>query len=796
VSKKIRTFQFGAFSLISATLTLQSSAFGQAVNDLGTVSVEAVAGQGGGRGTPLLAEQNGTVAAATLRQDDIARQPSTQNVAQQIGAVTGVNSYSRDASGLFGGGYSIRGFDSTQIGLSLNGVPLNDPGTFAVAPQVYTDSENLCAVEVNQGTSAGAVAEHGAIGGQVKMQQCAPTDKPGTTVSQSLGSYNNFKSFLRVNTGLLNDDTLKAYISYSHAQSDYFIAPGAADRHHVDTRFDMKLEGGASLTFNSFFNYFENTYIHTVSKAQYAAYGYRNGWLTIPPTILTGPKAAFSQTLAAVPYNPFNLGYGPYQWEPGRHGYVSVDGQFPLTDNIDLAVTPYFLHQESGSTSEFVLQEAGYSNKFLSSPIGAFSAYGTRNTNALLVQMSQSNFDRFGNTATLTGHFGDHTIRGAIWGEYTHQHQLNPFTQIDPFTNTIPDIFLSSHLIRDYSGRIVTNRDWVTDYYNTALSLSDSIALFDDKLHIDVSGKERIYDRTFHNLPSGSSSRQDAYLDYKVKRNFALFLPSFGARYDLDEADQIFFNASMGARVPPNFVDGQLVDNKTNLINVRELKPERSLSLDTGYRYKGDLLDFNATGFLIKYTDRIAQTTSTNGTLISKYTNVGSTTALGAEIEVGTKPYEGWSVLVSQAFNDDTLDTDIRAEGSSTLLPTKGKQYFNAPKYITNATLMYEDGPFSAFARAKYTSSVFATLTNDIRLPGYTTVDLGLAYKLKGTAFLDGIPGAQDGTFKLNLTNVLNAKYLYINPGNSTGVQITSAGTPTFYLGAPFSVVASLSLDF
>ncbi|MET0429783.1 MAG: hypothetical protein ABW026_14970, partial [Microvirga sp.] len=66
----------------------------------------------------------------------------------------------------------------------------------------------------------------------------------------------------------------------------------------------------------------------------------------------------------------------------------------------------------------------------------------------------------------------------------------------------------------------------------------------------------------------------------------------------------------------------------------------------------------------------------------------------------------------------------------------------------------------------------------------------------KGTAFLDAIPGAQDGTFKLNLTNVLNAKYLYINPGNSTGIQITSAGTPLFYLGAPFSVVASLSLDF
>ncbi|MCJ2141607.1 TonB-dependent receptor [Methylobacterium sp. E-066] len=768
------------------------------MNDLGTVSVEAAANQAGGadRGTPLLAEQNGTSAATTLRQEDIARQPGTQNVAQQIGKVVGVNSYSRDASGLFGGGYSIRGFDSTQIGLSLNGVPLNDPGTFAVTPQVYTDSENLCSIDVNQGTSAGAVAQHGAVGGQVSMSQCVPTDTPKTMVSQSFGSYNNFKSFIRANTGLMYDDALKGYISYSHAQSDYFVGPGAADRHHVDGRLDLKLEGGSSLTVTSFYNLSENTYIRNITKSQYAAYGYRNGWLTTPPTILSGSKAAFSANNPAFPYTPANIGYGDYQWEPSRDGFVSIDGKFPLTDTIDLQVTPYFLHHLSGSSTEVLLKENGYTNKFLSSPVGAFTAYGTANTNALLVQMSQNEFDRVGNTATLTGRFGEHTISGGLWAEYTHQHQLNPFQQIDPLTNTIADIFFQSHLIRDNKGHILTSRDWVTDYYNTTLSLSDSIALFDDRLHIDLSGRERIYDRTFHNLPSGNSNLTDAYLDYKVKRNYSFFLPSFGVRYDLDEENQVFFNASMSARVPPNFADGRLVDNTKNTVSIRDLKAENSLSFDTGYRYKGDLLNVNATAFLIKYSDRIAVTIKNDATLSSKYTNIGSTTAVGGEIELGTKPYEGWSVLVSQAINDDTLDSDIKVEDGSKALPTKGKQYFNAPKYITNATLMYEDGPLYGFARAKWTSSVFATLTNDIRLPGYTTVDLGLGYKLKGTAFLDAIPGAQDGEFKLNLTNILNSKYLYINPGNSTGVQISSAGTPFFYLGAPFSVVASLSLDF
>jgi iron complex outermembrane recepter protein len=59
-------------------------------------------------------------------------------------------------------------------------------------------------------------------------------------------------------------------------------------------------------------------------------------------------------------------------------------------------------------------------------------------------------------------------------------------------------------------------------------------------------------------------------------------------------------------------------------------------------------------------------------------------------------------------------------------ISAKGKQYFNAPAYITGATLPDEDGPLSAFARAKSIGSVFATPTNDIGLPGYTTVDPGL----------------------------------------------------------------------
>ncbi|WP_018262750.1 TonB-dependent receptor [Methylobacterium sp. WSM2598] len=798
MSVKIRTFYKGLIACLAAA-ALPHAALAQGATDLGTVSVEAAAARGegaGDRGAPLLAEQNGTAAATTLRREDIARQPGTANLAQRIGGIAGVNSYSRDPSGLFGGGYSIRGFDSTQIGLSLNGVPLNDPGTFSVLPQIYTDSENLCAVDVTQGTSAGTVAQHGAIGGQVSMEQCRPADAPAVTFSQSFGSYFLNKTFLRANTGPLFDEVLKGYVSYSHARSDYFAGPGEAERHHVDSRFDVKLDNGGSISFTSFYNEFANTFVRAVTKDQYQAFGYRNGWLRTPPTILTGPGATFSATGLAVTPTPANTGYSGYSWEPGRHAYASIDGRFPLSDGVELRLTPYFLHQESGSTSEIVLKEAGYAGKFLSSPIGAFSAYGTRGTNALLGQMSQSDFDRVGNVVSLTGRLDDHTVTGSLWTEYTYQHQMNPFQQIDQTNNTLPDIWFKSNLLRGFDGNIVTNRNWKTDYYNTTVAISDSISLLDDAVHVDLSLRQKFYSRSFHNLPSGTSTRTDSYLDYTVNRSYAFLLPAVGMRYDLDAANQVFANASMNARVPPNFADGRLVNGATNLIQVPTIKAERALSFDLGYRLKGDFLNVNATGFLIKYSDRIAQTANGDGSLSSKYTNIGSTTAVGAEVEVATKPYEGWSVLLSQAINHDTIDGNIVPDPKSPALRTKGKFYFNSPLSLTAATVMYEDGPFFAFARAKYTSEVYATLTNDISLPGYATVDLGLGYKLKGTSLVEAIPGAQDGLFKLNVTNLFNKKYIYINPGNTTGFALSAANAPSFYLGSPFAVTASLTLDF
>ncbi|NCW18769.1 MAG: Plug domain-containing protein, partial [Betaproteobacteria bacterium] len=71
---------------------------------------------------------------------------------QLIDLLPGVSTFSHDPTGMFGGGLQVRGFNSDQLGFTIDGVPVNDSGNFAVYPQEYTDAENLCQLTVTQGT--------------------------------------------------------------------------------------------------------------------------------------------------------------------------------------------------------------------------------------------------------------------------------------------------------------------------------------------------------------------------------------------------------------------------------------------------------------------------------------------------------------------------------------------------------------------------------------------------------------------------------------------------------------------
>ena len=70
-------------------------------------------------------------AKAVLTQEMIARQNAGQTILDTINLVPGVSFQNNDAYGSSGGTLSIRGFDSTRVSLTFDGIQLNDSGNYA-----------------------------------------------------------------------------------------------------------------------------------------------------------------------------------------------------------------------------------------------------------------------------------------------------------------------------------------------------------------------------------------------------------------------------------------------------------------------------------------------------------------------------------------------------------------------------------------------------------------------------------------------------------------------------------------
>ncbi|MGI9134509.1 MAG: TonB-dependent receptor plug domain-containing protein [Rhodoferax sp.] len=169
-----------------------------APTDVGRIAVEGLAG---GSSTGLILQEESPKARSSVSKAHLDTLNPTNNPYQAIEMLPGVNTFRYDATGMFGGGLRVRGFNSDQMGFTINGAPVNDSGNFAVYPQEYTDTENLCEVFVTQGSTDTEAPHVGASGGNIGMVSCPPSERSGLRLTQTVGQLNSFKTFVRLDTG-------------------------------------------------------------------------------------------------------------------------------------------------------------------------------------------------------------------------------------------------------------------------------------------------------------------------------------------------------------------------------------------------------------------------------------------------------------------------------------------------------------------------------------------------------------------------------------------------------------------
>nr|WP_229416576.1 TonB-dependent receptor [Massilia sp. PDC64] len=751
--------------------------------DAGQTRTVVITGKKTGMG--LMVTEDAPKARSTITAAELEKQRPTGNAYQALELLPSVNSYNYDATGLFGGGLTLRGFNSDQIGATINGVPVNDSGSFSVYPQEYVDQENTCSEFVTQGSTDVDSPQVGASGGNFGIITCNPEDKQRVRYMQTIGQLNMYKTFVRYDTGRLADGRSKAFISISRAKSDKWKGEGEAQRNHIDAGFNYDWDRFNYIHATVLWNSAKNNNFQSYSRADFAKYGYY--WDYAPvfaghATPTAGKADVDPGTSTASP------AYYKLSMNPFKNAIASATAKFRLRDDLDIKIVPYYWYGfGNGGTQQKNLSEA---TGFLGGAVDLNGDGDTKDT-VTIASASVTRTSRPGITTSLNWNIGNNNIIGGVWWERANHEQTQPAVRVDNAGN-MNDLWLQDGQLTRVNGVPYQGRDWKTVSTAYQAFIQDTITLMDDKLTVNVGLRTPHIKRDFTNF-----ANEGANVNYHIQRTYDDVLPQIGIRYRLTNDDQLYASLAKNMKAPGNFVyattNGNVFwDKTTGAVTIKsDVKPEVSYSFDAGYRHQTSKWIGTVDVYATDFRDRMA-TAYDPVNLVSSTTNVGKVKNYGFEVEAGNTPINGWSAYVSYGYIHSEIKENMQV-GANQFIPTAGNEFPLTPKQKLGLSLQYEQGAFWGRLTAKTTSQQQATLANDEQVPGYTLFGIDGGYKFQDFGAI------KNPKLTFNVSNLTSKEYY--NPSSQSVINAKAYGTVTaknvfYYAGAPRFVSATLSLDF
>ena len=743
-------------------------------------------------GMGLMVTEDAPKARSTITAEELEKQRPTGNAYEALEMLPSVNSFNHDATGLFGGGLSLRGFNSDQIGATINGVPVNDSGNFAVYPQEYVDQENTCSQFVTQGSTDVDSPQVGASGGNFGIITCKPENVQRVRMAQTIGQLAAHKTFVRFDTGLFSDKRSKAFISYSNAEADKWKGTGQAHREHIDAGFSYEWDRFNYIAATALWNDAVNNSINNLTLTEIKNNGY---YYDTSPTFvghITPVKGTAQKEATQTP--PY---YGLYK-NPFKNGIFSATAKFRLAEGTDIKIVPYYWYGfGNGGIQQRAQSEAAFLNRATNKNTATVDLNGDGDTldTVIVANASVTRTQRPGVTTSVTHTLGDHELLAGFWYEKATHQQTGPMVKVNQ--DGTYDVWLQQDKILRPDGTPFESRDNRT--ISTAYQgfIQDTISLLDSRALINIGMRTPHIKRDFTNY--ASEGNQNA--TYKIEKTYKTVLPQFGARYKITNDDQVFISVAKNMKAPPNFVFSNVGTN-VKIVNgapvlAGDVREETSWNTDIGYRHQDNRFIATFTAFGVNFKNRQANAFDELAQA-NIYTNVGDVKTKGFEIEANNMPINGWSVYGSFGYLKSEIQNDLRvAAATSTLsgvLPTAGKELPNSPRMKVGVSVEYSQNAFWARLKAKSTSEQQSTLLNDEKAPGYTVFGFDAGYTFANYGLL------KRPKLTFNVSNITNKQYRNASSTATTNTNpVPGASNSTsalrYYLGAPRFASVTLSVD-
>jgi len=714
---------------------------------------------------------------ATLSKYQLEKFAGIGTVYDSLKFLPGVNSYGGNSYGAGGASFTVRGFNGGQIGIVRDGLPLNDPLFQSAVGSVIGDPEDYDSIELQYGSSAISIPSVTASGGSIILKTVAPTEQAGVLFKQTFGNYNVRKTYSRVNFGEHNG--FSGWVSVSQSRYDNWrgraTTPGAeTDRAGANLQYKWD-ENQINLIIST--QELENYSSPARSKADYRILPYDSSYAAgVYPTrggtngVVDSVTPVTSQLVNTTSFHVQNY---------------MINSIFKLADNLELKIDPYFQRIRGGTSSSgpVTLSEVLLNNDFN----GDGDRIDTRVPFAL--QMLPVQY-RPGLTAKLNWQITPvNKLQLGAWYEYIHSRQTYSYVPIGANGRAVTRNG-ESIIAVDGNGNPIYRSNQSTDM-PTFKVWAENVWSATDRLAVTTALAAHQTKVQAHNI--GLVLNAAGALDYvnpgyEREKTYQRFLPAFSLDYKYDDNTQLYYSASSNIRIPAAAALYSVATTSQN--------PETTINQEVGWRYHDRQLSASAALFLDRFKNRqVSYLTPTN---ITAYYNAGKVDTKGLEFALnGLLPHH-FNYAASYAYVLAEQQEDYQVEGGNgtgpAALPTKGKQLFNTPKHLASLGFGYDDGAFYSDIRAYYKSSLYGDLTNKESIPGVATVNLALGYRWNKLSRL-----LKNATFSLNVNNLFDKQYLQ---GVSAG-QFSSdpadgrlAGTPTYIVAEPRTVIGSLQFNF
>jgi len=714
-----------------------------------------------------------TVSRAIMEQ-----QVSGTNVLRSLGQVPGVSFSSTDALGIDTWGASIymRGFFQNQLGVTIDGIPLNDQ-TYANLNGVNINntaiSDDIERSIISQGAGAVDLPSNTNLGGTMQFFTADPKNKFGGKVSQGFGSYGMEHSYFRVDTGELNKTGTKAFASYARSYEKKYDAPTPMFMQQADGKIVQPL--GDNSRMSAFFNWTDA-----------AVWGYADKSFDILNTLGWRTESFYPNyagAYAAANWEQYCDGTTPSCALPaGARGKAQLPpGWINTNEQAGVAYLDAGQHSvdyTSGLNFDVALTDAlRWTSTIYGQSDTQYTTYGdpyqpSAGTGApLSEQVWQSRQERYGFNTALEYHWRNHTIHSGVWyennnqstGQFWYNEPLlgdgAPLETIGPYTKYGPAF------AQNYGFQWNTNT-FQYHLMDTWRVLHNLTLNYGFKSMLQTSSGGANYSNQDYNygpLPNGSMTSSEAFLPH-VNIDWR-FLPGHELYFDFAENMRPYGVAGTGGSTSPWAVsqpatsDGSVPAQTSQQLfqNLqRTLKPETDFTYLLGYRYSSRYVIASVDGYHTDVRHRLIS--ASVGSLNDPLTTVIDTHKAhmdGADVTVTLMPVRGLTFYNSFSYNHFVYGANVNiCEGTGDVCDIKGKRLDGYPSFMYKSNLAYTYRGFTVHFDANFYSNRPFSVMNDTHVPAYWLANTGARYRFGNYSVLKNI------TVDFNVYNLFNAKYI------------------------------------